>query len=40
MDHIENAGRKGYCLLIFFVLLFGLIGLIIYLYRYNFTLTF
>ena len=36
MSDIENAGRKGYCLLYFIVFLFLFILLLVYLYRYNF----
>ncbi|MEM1322609.1 MAG: hypothetical protein AAGG75_20260 [Bacteroidota bacterium] len=39
-DNIENAGKKGYCLMYFFVGIFLFFSLVIYLYRYNFTLDF
>ncbi len=35
-DHIENEGKKGYCLMWFFIFFFLFMGLLIYLYQYNF----
>ncbi|MEM9921044.1 MAG: hypothetical protein AAF990_23285 [Bacteroidota bacterium] len=39
-DGIQNAGRKGYCLLYSFIGFFMLIALILYVYWYNFDLTY
>ncbi len=39
-DQIANAGRKGYCLMYFSIFFFLLIALILYVYWYNFDLTF
>ncbi|MEO1514554.1 MAG: hypothetical protein AAFV95_06055 [Bacteroidota bacterium] len=39
-DGIHNAGRKGYCLMGFFIGFFLFVGLIVYIYRYNFNLEF
>jgi len=35
-DHIENEGKKGYCLMWGLIGIFLFIGLLIFLYRYNF----
>lgn len=35
-DHIENEGKKGRFMLWFFVYFFMFIGLLIYVYQYNF----
>lgn len=35
-DEITNAGRKGYCLLWFFLFFFVTTGMILYIYFYNF----
>ena len=40
MDHIENEGRKGYCLLYFFVFLILFIGLWAWIYYSNTKLEF
>mgnify|MGYP001305508522 CR=1 FL=1 len=40
MDDIKNVGKKGYCFLYFFIFLFGLIALLVYVYRQNFQLDF
>jgi len=40
MSEIDNAGRKGYCLMWFFVFLFLFIILVLAIYNYNFKLTF
>ncbi len=36
MSEVENAGRKGYCLMFFLVFLFLFVILILYVYNYNF----
>lgn len=35
-DEVTNAGQKGYCLMYFFIALFLVVGLVLYLYFYNF----
>lgn len=40
MDHIENEGKKGYCLLYIFLFFFLFIVMFIYIYHKNFQLTF
>jgi len=39
-DHIENEGKKGYCMMWFFLFLLFFASVLIYVYRYNFNLTF
>jgi len=36
MSEVENAGRKGYCLLYFFIFFVLFMAFLIYLYRRNF----
>lgn len=36
MSEIENAGRKGYCLMWFFIFLFLFVILVVGIYYYNF----
>lgn len=40
MSEIENAGRKGYCLMWFFIFLLLFVILVVAIYNYNFKLTF
>ncbi len=40
MSEVAGAGKKGYCILYFFIVLFLIVSLLIYLYKYNFNLTF
>lgn len=40
MDHIENAGKKGYCFMYFFIAIIAIIILFVAIYKYNFRLTF
>lgn len=40
MSEIENAGRKGYCLMWFFIFLLLFVILVVAVYNYNFKLTF
>jgi hypothetical protein len=35
MSEIENAGRKGYCMLYFFIFFFLFLAMLIYLYMGN-----
>ena len=39
-EHIENAGRKGYCLMWFFIFFFLFIILLIWVYNQNMILDF
>lgn len=36
MSEVPNAGKKGYCIMYFFILLFFVVSLLVYLYKYNF----
>lgn len=40
MSEIENVGRKGYCLMWFFIFLLLFVILVVAVYNYNFKLTF
>jgi hypothetical protein len=40
MSEIENAGRKGYCLMWFIIFLLLFVILVVAVYNYNFKLTF
>jgi hypothetical protein len=35
MSEVPNAGKKGYCIMYFAIILFFVIMLLVYLYRYN-----
>lgn len=37
MSEIQNVGKKGYCMLTFFVLLLLFVFLVVYLYQRNLT---
>jgi len=37
MSEIQNVGKKGYCLLSFFIFFFLFIFLVVYLYQRNFS---
>ena len=36
MSEIQNAGRKGYCLLYFFIFMLLFVILVVGIYQYNF----
>ena len=36
MADVQNAGRKGYCLLIGFIGILLFVSLVVYVYNYNF----
>lgn len=36
MSEVENAGRKGYCLMYFFIFLLLFVILVVGVYQYNF----
>ncbi len=36
MSEVENAGRKGYCLMYFFIFLLLFVILVVGIYQYNF----
>lgn len=36
MSEVENAGRKGYCLMYFFIFLLLFVVLVVGIYQYNF----
>jgi len=38
MSEIQNAGKKGYCLLYFFIFLLLFIALVVWIYNGNFQL--
>ncbi|WP_421796379.1 hypothetical protein [Haliscomenobacter sp.] len=38
MSEIENVGRKGYCVMYFFIFFVLFIALLVYLYNRNFAL--
>lgn len=38
MSEIQNAGKKGYCLLYFFIFLLLFISLVVWIYNSNFQL--
>jgi len=40
MDQIENAGRKGYCMLYFFITVVLVVMTLVYIYNQNFSLKF
>lgn len=40
MSEVKNAGKKGYCLMYFLILLFLFAVLVVSIYKYNFRLEF